>query len=175
MDGFIGEVKLFGGTYPPKNWMFCEGQSLPIVQFTPLYSLIGTQFGGDARTYFNLPDLRGRMALCTGQSTGTSYRHQGETGGYETAQLTQLSLPAHNHSVKCDVASPPPQLKNTPQDNLYGLKSSGTAYAPGTSATAQMKQDMVDNQGQSQAHENMPPWLCLHYIICVYGYYPIRP
>jgi microcystin-dependent protein len=175
MDGFIGEIKYFTGTYAPKGWMFCEGQTLQINQFTPLYSLIGTQFGGDGRTNFNLPDFRGRMTIGTGQSTGTSYRHQGETGGTETVQITQLSMPTHIHSVKCDVASPPPMQKNTPENNLPGLKSNGTAYAPGASATSQMNQNMVAAEGQSQAHENMPPWTCLHYIICVYGYYPIRP
>jgi len=175
MEGFIGEIKYFAGPYAPKNWVFCEGQQLPIIQYTPLYSIIGIQFGGDGKNYFNLPDLRGRMTLGAGQSQGTSYRHAGEKGGYESVQLTQLSLPNHTHTVKCDVSSPPPQQKNTPENNLYATKSSGTAYCTGTPGTSQMNQDMVSTEGQSQSHENMQPWLCLSYIICLYGYYPIRP
>jgi len=175
MDGFIGEIKYFAGTYAPMNWAFCEGQQLPIVQYTPLYSIIGTQFGGDSKTYFNLPDLRGRAALGTGQGANLTYRHQGETGGNETVQISQLSMPAHNHTAKCDVASPPMNLKNTPVNDLPGNKSSGTAYAPGTAQTSQMNQNMIASEGQTLGHENMPPWQCLHFIICLYGYYPIRP
>jgi len=175
MEGFIGEVKFFAGTYSPTGWYFCEGQQLPINQFAALYSIIEIQFGGDGKTYFNLPDLRGRISLCAGQGTGITYRHQGEKGGSEGVQLTQLSTPTHNHTVKSDIASPPPQLKNTPVNDLFGAKSNGTAYAPGTTQTAQMNQNMIASEGQSQAHENMPPWLCLHYIICANGYYPTRP
>ncbi len=176
MDGFIGEVKYFAGTYPPMNWAFCEGQQLPIVQYTPLYSLIGTIYGGDGKTYFNLPDFRGRMPLGVGQGSGTSYRHQGEIGGNESIKLTQLNTPAHNHNVNCDTSSPPPAYKNTPVNNFFASKSQGTNYAPGgTGATSLMNQNMVAPAGQDVAHENMPPWLCTHMIICLYGYYPIRP
>jgi microcystin-dependent protein len=174
MEGFIGEIKYFAGTYAPKSWMFCEGQQLPIAQFTPLYSIIGTQFGGDGKTYFNLPDLRGRMTLGTGQSTGTSYRHQGEKGGNEGVTLTQLTIPSHSHTMKCDTNTGGRSLKTTPQNNLFATKAS-PGYGTDTTGNPLMKNDMVNNEGPSQAHENMPPWSCLRYIICVYGYYPIRP
>jgi microcystin-dependent protein len=174
MDGFIAEVKYFAGTYAPSGWMFCEGQQLPINQYTPLYSLIGTQFGGDGKTYFNLPDLRGRMTLGAGQSSGTSYRHQGDTGGYETVQLTQLTIPTHNHTVNCDTASSGRSLKNTPLNNLFATKTAA-GYGADTTGSPLMKNDMVSTEGLSGVHENMQPWTCLRYIICVYGYYPIRP
>ncbi len=175
MDGFIGEVKYFAGIYPPMNWAFCEGQQLPIVQYTPLYSLIGTIYGGDGKNYFNLPDFRGRMPLGVGQSSGTSYRHQGETGGYETIKLTPINMPSHNHAVNCDTNPTPPIYKNTPVNNYYSKKSSGNNFAPATGATAMMNQSMLAPAGQDTPHENMPPWLCTHMIICLYGYYPIRP
>jgi microcystin-dependent protein len=175
MDGWIGEVKYFAGTYPPQNWAFCEGQRMPIQQYTALYSIIGCQFGGDGKTYFNLPDFRGRMCLGTGQSEGTSYRHQGEIGGYEKITLTSLSMAAHNHEVKCQPSTPLPQQKNTPENNLYSTRSVGTNFAPGTGTTTQMKQDMIDPVGQNAPHENMPPWLCLRIIICLNGLYPVRP
>jgi microcystin-dependent protein len=167
MDGFIGEVKYFAGTYAPMNWVFCEGQQLSIVQNQALYSIIGIQFGGDGKNYFNLPDFRGRMAICAGQGTGLTLRKAGDKGGSETIQLTQNSIPAHNHVVKCEPNPAPPQTKNTPIGNIYSTKSSGTAFAPG-SVQSQMSPSMATS-------ENMLPWLSVHYIICLYGYYPIRP
>jgi microcystin-dependent protein len=175
MDGFIGEVKYFTGNFAPMNWLFCEGQQLPIVQYTPLYSLIGTQFGGDGKNYFNLPDFRGRMALNAGSGTGLTPRTQGDKGGTETIQLSQSTMPIHNHEVKCEANPAPPQKKNTPVGNIYALNSGGTAYAPGTGINSQMTPSMLTPIGQAQAHENMMPWLSVNYIICIYGYYPIRP
>jgi microcystin-dependent protein len=172
MEGFIGEVKYFAGTYAPMNWVFCEGQQLPIVQYTPLYSLIGTQFGGDGKTYFNLPDFRGRMAICAGQGAGLTLRKAGEKGGNQQVQLVQQNLPVHNHTVKCDTTSGSRTLTATPQNNLYATNG---AFGTDETSAPLMKSDMLNTEGQSGAHENMLPWLCVHYIICLYGYYPIRP
>jgi len=174
MEGFIGEIKYFAGPYAPKNWAFCDGRQLPIVQYTPLYSIIGVQFGGDGKNYFNLPDLRGRITLGTGQSAGTSYRHQGETGGSEQVTLTQLSMPEHTHDVKCDITTGGRKLKITPQDNMCATAVT-SRYADGAHGTQLMKNDMVNTEGQNAPHENMPPWTCVNMIICLYGYYPIRP
>ena len=174
MEGYLGEVKYFAGNYLPDGWAFCEGQQLTIVEYTALFAVIGIQFGGDGRNYFNLPDFRGRTALGPGQSIGTSYRHQGEHGGNEAVALTQLSMPTHTHTAGCDTKSPPPKYKNTPKDNLFGIKNPGTMYASGESATAQMKKDTVTTVGQNAPHENMPPWLCMRMIICVNGIYPPR-
>ncbi len=174
MEGFIGEVKYFAGPYPPANWAFCDGQSLSITENPALYSIIGTQFGGDGRTTFNLPDLRGRIVLGTGQSSGTSYRHQGDKGGYEQVPLTQLTVPAHSHAVQCDTVSSARQLKNTPQNNLFATKTS-PGYGSDSTGNPTMKADMINDEGKLHSHENMPPWTCLHYIICLSGSYPIRP
>jgi microcystin-dependent protein len=174
MEGFIGEVKYFAGTYAPKNWAFCEGQQLPIVQYTPLYSLIGTTYGGDGKNYFNLPDFRGRMALGPGQSSGTSTRKPGELGGYQSIQLTTVEMPGHNHNVKCDMNTGGRTIQPTPINNLFGKTNLGKKYAAGTNNQL-MKDDMINTEGQSGAHENMSPWLCMPMIICLYGYYPIRP
>jgi microcystin-dependent protein len=172
MEGFIGEVKYFAGTYAPKNWMFCEGQQLNIAQYTPLYSLIGTQFGGDGKTYFNLPDFRGRMAVCAGQGTGLSLRKAGETGGDQQVQLVIQNLPMHNHNVKCDTTSGSRTLQGTPLNSLYATNG---AYGIDETNNPLMKNDMLSSEGYSGAHENMPPWLCVNYIICIYGYYPVQP
>lgn len=172
MDGFIGEVKYFAGTYAPSGWMFCQGQQLNIVQYTPLYSLIGTQFGGNGTTYFNLPDFRGRMAICAGQGTGLTLRKAGETGGAEQIQLLLLNLPLHDHTVKCDTTSNSRTLKGLPQNNLFATNGS---FGFDETNVPLMKSDMLNAEGYSGAHENMLPWLCVNYIICVTGYYPIRP
>jgi microcystin-dependent protein len=175
MEGFIGEIKYFGGEYAPKNWAFCEGQTILIQQNTALYSIIANQFGGDGKTNFKLPDLRGRMPICAGQGSNLTLRTQGDIGGVETVQLTTTSIPIHNHVVHCDVASPPASQKNTPLSNMPAIKSTGTAFAPGNATMSNMNTGMIDNTGQNLAHENMPPFLALRYIICMYGYYPIRP
>jgi microcystin-dependent protein len=172
MDGFIGEVKYFAGTYAPSGWLFCQGQQLPIVQYTPLYSLIGTQFGGNGTTNFNLPDFRGRMAICAGQGTNLTLHKAGETGGSQQIQLLMQNLPLHNHNVNCDTTSGSRALQATPLNNLFATNG---AYGTDETNVPLMKTDMLNNEGQSGAHENMLPWLCLNYIICVYGYYPIRP
>jgi microcystin-dependent protein len=157
--------------------MYCEGQILQIAQNQALYAIIGNQLGGDGRTTFMLPDLRGRMAVGSGSGTNPTLtgRTPGQSSGSENVQLTENTIPPHNHSVKCDVASPPPSQQNTPVGNLFAAKSSGTMYAPGTSQISQMNLSMVATEGQSQGHENMPPWLALRFIICVNGYFPIRP
>lgn len=175
MDGFIGEVKYFAGIYAPVNWMFCEGQQLRINQFTPLYSLIGDQFGGDGKNYFNLPDFRGRMALCAGQGTGLTLRKAGETEGHETIQLSTVNMPTHTHQVKSEDNPGRGQAVASPVGNIYSKISTGTVYTANSTNLASMKPDMLSPEGQTGAHENMLPWLSMHFIICVYGYYPIRP
>ena len=174
MDGYIGEIKMFAGTYAPENWVFCEGQLLSIQNYTSLYAIIGDQFGGDGRTTMGVPDLRGRVPIGVGTGTGLTTRYSGQKGGYERIQLATSQLPAHSHTVKCDTTSGPTQVSNTPQNNLPGNNPNGTSYGPTESASL-MKSDMINNAGEGQSHENMPPWQCLHYIMCVNGIWPPRP
>ncbi|OFX42034.1 MAG: hypothetical protein A2W95_14840 [Bacteroidetes bacterium GWA2_40_14] len=99
MDGFIGEIKCFGGNYAPLNWMFCWGQILPIQQYTPLFALIGNQFGGDGKVNFALPDLRGRIPITSGVIQGYTPKYQGQFGGYENVLLNISQIPPHNHNI----------------------------------------------------------------------------
>ena len=174
MDGYLCEIKMFAGMFAPVNWLFCWGQTLSISQYSSLYALLGTQFGGDGTTSFCLPDLRGRVPVGSGTGPNLTPRTPGQIGGAEIVTLLTGQMPAHSHTVKCDVASPPPQQANTPVNNLPSLTSSGTGYGPGNSGTANMKADMLSEAGSSQPHENMPPWGCLNYIICVEGLWPPR-
>jgi microcystin-dependent protein len=174
MDGYLGEIKMFAGTFAPMSWLFCWGQPLPIAQYSSLYSIIGIQFGGDGINNFNLPDLRGRVPIGAGTGTGLTPRNPADKGGLETVALTIGNLPLHNHAVKCDVASPPTSQTSTPVNNYPASTSAGTGYAPGTGTTAQMNTNMTVGTGGNQSHENMPPFGCLNYIICVEGIWPPR-
>ncbi len=175
MDGYVGEIKMFGGTFAPMYWEFCWGQPLQISQYTALFSIIGTQYGGDGITTFCLPDLRGRVPLGAGTGPNLTPRTPGQMAGAENVTLITTQLPGHAHTVKCDVASPPPQQVNTPVNNLPSTTSSGTGYAPGTGTTTSMKADMLTPAGGGQPHDNMPPWGCLNYIICTEGMFPPHP
>jgi microcystin-dependent protein len=95
MDGYIGEMKMFAGTFAPMDWEFCWGQQLSISQYNSLFAIIGTQFGGDGITYFNLPDLRGRTPIGSGTGPGLTPRNPAEKGGVETVTLTTANMPAH--------------------------------------------------------------------------------
>ncbi len=99
-DGFLGEVRMFAGNYPPRNWAFCDGQLLSIAYNQNLYSIIGTNYGGDGRTSFALPDLRGRAPISAGTGTGLSSYNIGQIGGAETVTLSENQLPQHTHSAE---------------------------------------------------------------------------
>jgi microcystin-dependent protein len=108
-DPFIGEIVMFGGNFAPRGWAFCEGQLLPISQYSALFSLLGTNFGGDGRTTFGLPDLRGRSPVHFGQGNGLSNVRIGQEGGSEFRTLSVAELPSHSHIVPVDPPPAPPQ------------------------------------------------------------------
>jgi microcystin-dependent protein len=170
MDGYIGEMKMFVGTFAPMYWEFCCGQQLSITQYNSLYAIIGTQFGGDGINYFNLPDMRGRTPIGAGSgASGITPRTQGQKGGSETVTLLPDQLPVHSHTVNCNTSSTP---VNTPVNNVPALTSAGTGYASGTTGSGTMNAGMVASAGGSQPHDNMSPWGCINYIICTQGIWP---
>lgn len=173
MNGYLGEVKFFAGTYPPKDWAFCDGQMLAIQSYPALYSVMGNQYGGDGVNNFALPDLRGRANVGSGQGTGLTYRYPGSLGGFETVQITEYSMPAHSHSVKCDVTTPADNADTTPAANLFAKKTS-KGYGSDETGNPTMNDDMVVTQGGSYPHLNMPPYSVLNHIICIQGIYPPR-
>jgi len=99
MDPFIGEIRMFTGTFAPQDWLYCWGQTLPITQYQALYAVIGNQFGGDGRTNFLLPDLRGRIPVCAGAGTNLTPRNQGDKGGSEKVALDATQTPTHIHPI----------------------------------------------------------------------------
>ena len=172
-DPFIGEIRIFAGNFAPRGWAFCEGQLLPIAQNTALFSLVGTMYGGDGRTTFGLPDLKGRFALNSGNGPGLTPRSQGSRGGAETHTLNGPELPSHAHSVNltaCDEAG----TSASPAGNMLAVSESGFAGFDNGSTDVAMAEDAVRITASGTAHENMPPYLGVNYIIALVGIFPSR-
>jgi microcystin-dependent protein len=159
---YVGEIRMFAGNFAPAGWMFCEGQLLPISENETLFQLIGTTYGGDGQSTFALPDLRGRLPLHQGNGFILA-----ETGGAETITLTVSQIPAHSHSFQ---ASNTGGQSSNPQNNLPA-KPVGSIYAsPG--ANTPMATQAVLATGGSQPHENFQPYLCIDFIISLFGIFP---
>ena len=170
-DPFIGEIRMFAGTFAPRYWAFCDGQILPIPGNEALYSLIGTTYGGDGRTSFALPDLRGRVPLHAGRGPGLTQRYPGQWGGQERVTLSQTQIPAHTHQARASSDAPD---TNSPEGAIPAEKVRTNLYSSGV-ADVNMGTTSIASTGGSQAHENMQPFLSINYIICLSGLYPPRP
>jgi microcystin-dependent protein len=174
MDEFLGIIKLFAGDFAPQGWMLCDGRTLPISHNEALFSVIGNRYGGDGRTNFALPDLRSRLPIGSGQGFGLSPRNLGAAGGVENVTLSTNEIPQHNHTLNGINGSGDSQfikdnyLTNSAANNFYGVKSA-------TEKTIPLNAASIGFAGGGQAHNNMPPFLSLNFIICVSGLYPQRP
>ena len=169
-DGFIGEIRLFAGNFAPQGWALCEGQLLAISQHTALFSILGTAYGGDGKSSFALPDLRGRVPLHPGQGAGLTARQLAEKGGAEAVTLTSAQMPSHTHAV---AASSGTGTSASPASNVWAASSKQDQQYAGTANTT-MQQGALASAGGGQAHNNMPPYLGLNYIICLIGTFPTR-
>jgi microcystin-dependent protein len=165
-DVFLGEIRMFGGDFPPDGFFLCNGQLLSINQYTALYSLIGTTYGGDGTNTFMLPDLRGRVPI---HMDGTFTL--GLAGGAETVVLLPNNLPAHSHSV----AASDTGGSDTPKGNAWGATTSANIYAAADNFPIQMSTLGISTEGKSKPHENMSPYLCVSFIIAWSGIFPSRP
>jgi len=168
-DPFIGEIIIFGGSFNPRGWAFCNGQLLDIATNSALFAILGTTYGGDGRTTFALPDLRGRLPMHPGTGPGLTPRSLGQRGGTETVTLTASQIPAHNHPVSCNNAT---AGEDDPQ-GLYLGAGGGDIYAT-TSNNVQMNAGMIGSNSGGQAHSNVQPFLCLSFIIALVGIFPSR-
>ncbi|BDS12551.1 phage tail protein [Aureispira anguillae] len=172
MDPFIGEIIMFAGNFAPRGWAFCDGQLLPINQNSALFSILGTIYGGDGRTTFALPDLRGRVAMHPGTGAGLTPRDLGERGGTEDVVLMTSQIPAHSHNI---VAVGLEGNSNAPNDHfLANTGAFDSEYSNSTSGHVYMNSGMVQNTGGTQPHTNMQPFTCINYIIALQGTYPSR-
>jgi microcystin-dependent protein len=160
---YVGEIRMFGGNFAPAGWMFCEGQLLPISENQTLFNLIGTTYGGDGQSTFALPDLRGRVPLHFGNGFILA-----ETGGVETVTLTVNQIPAHSHPLLCDNAT---GNDPNPQNNLLSESSAITMYQSGAPTIA-LAPTSIGPVGGSQPHNNFQPYLCVDFIISLFGIFP---
>ena len=165
-DPYLGEIKLVPYGFEPKGWALCDGRELPINQNQALFALLGTNFGGDGRTTFGLPDLRGRVPVGSGQAaSGTTYA-VGDTGGQESLKLTVGQLPAHAHAVR---ASSSAATTKKPEN---AWPATGGAYAAASNTT--MAATMVGRTGSGKPLDNRQPYLGLTYVIALQGIFPSR-
>lgn len=172
-EPFLAEVRIVGFNFAPRGWAFCDGQILPINQNQSMYSLLGTTYGGDGRTSFALPDLRGRTPIHVGSSNGQSHR-QGQKSGEETHTLSAAEMPQHSHPGQ---ASADLGTSASPQNNLWAQVTNtvGFLYAdPGQSAPTNALNSPVLNVGGGQAHNNMQPYIAVNFCIALQGLFPSR-
>jgi microcystin-dependent protein len=168
---YIGEIRIFSGTFAPVDWALCNGQLLAISQYDALYSLIGTTYGGDGQNTFGLPDLQGRVPVHQGQGAGLSNYVIGQKAGVETVTLTSAQLAMHSHAAMGSSASS--NLQSNPAGNTWAVNTD-QSFGPGTSANATMNLASIGNSGNSQPHDNMDPYLAITFIIALQGVYPTQ-
>lgn len=202
MEPFMGMIAMFGFSFQPKGWMLCAGQQLPVSQYAALFSLLSTNFGGDGRTTFNLPDLRGRAAIGQGNGPGLTSRLIGQMSGAEVNYLDTLQLPAHSHPASATSVSTSTSTStstmyaegvSSDQQNPRGnmLASGQSIYAAEnaqnnramssqavttdtTTATTTNTTVQIGQTGGNQPVNNMPPFLVVNYSIAIEGLYPSR-
>ncbi|WP_407571655.1 phage tail protein [Deinococcus altitudinis] len=172
-EPFVGEIRVFGFNFAPQGWAQCNGQLLSIAQNTALFSLLGTNYGGDGRVTFGLPNLQGAAALHVGSGAGPglSQYFLGQTGGSQTVTLLQNEMPAHTHALG---AVTDPAESGSPAGNVLARSVGGPVYASGP-ANAQLAAGAVSPQGGNQPHNNLPPYLVANFCIALQGVYPQRP
>lgn len=180
MDPFVGEIRAVGFNFAPRGWALCQGQLLNISQNAALFSLLGTYYGGDGRSTFGLPDLRGRLIVQPGQGAGLSAYQLGQLSGTESETLLATQLPAHTHQASGLTVSASSATTNevsNPAGNVPASSNAVQRYS--TSPDVQMATGSVTGTatpvGDGGAHPNLLPYLALNYVIALTGIFPQRP
>jgi microcystin-dependent protein len=168
MDPFIGQILLVPYNFAPRGWALCNGQLLPIAQYTALFSLLGTTYGGNGQTTFALPDLRGRVPVGSGQGPGLQNYDLGAIAGTETVTLLQSQMPAHTHVVQASIGN-----SSASPENAFPGSDTQTSIYDGAASTT-MNPAVIGPAGGSQPHGNLQPYQVLNYIIALEGIFPSR-
>jgi microcystin-dependent protein len=162
---YVGEIRMFAGNFAPAGWMFCEGQLLPISEYETLFNLIGTTYGGDGQSTFALPDLRGRIPIHFGDGFTLA-----ETGGVETVTLTVSQIPAHSHPF---LGTSNTAASTSPTSNLGAVNNVFGVFPYGSDAPRiNLSPSAIGSVGGSQPHNNFQPYLCVDFIISLFGIFP---
>jgi microcystin-dependent protein len=173
-DQFVGEIRMVGFNFAPLGWALCNGQLLTLSQNTALFSLLGTTYGGDGRSTFALPNFQGRAAMSFGNGNGLSPRVLGQTSGETAVTLNSNQVPAHTHAVNCI----PTAGSQNSVSNAVWASGAGERSAPklftNTSAPLSMSPSAVQNTGGGHAHNNLPPYLSVLFVIALQGIFPPR-
>lgn len=164
MPPLVGEIKMFAGNFAPAGWMFCEGQLLPISEYETLFNLIGTTYGGDGQETFALPDLRGRVPIHQGSNNILA-----QPGGTEEVTLTVNQIPYHSHALLA--VSSPASSKN-PLNGILASSANSLLYRAGANTPVAMNSASRSIAGGSQPHSNFQPYLCVNFIISLFGIFP---
>ena len=166
---YVGEIRMFAGNFAPAGWMFCQGQLLPISENETLFQLIGTTYGGDGQSTFALPDLRGRVPIHNGQGPGLSSYQLGESGGVEQVTLTVQQIPVHAHQLVGSLDIP----SQSNAGNAVTGQAAAKIYRVG-SPSISLDPSAIAGTGGSQPHENFQPYLCVDFIISLFGIFPTQ-
>jgi microcystin-dependent protein len=169
-EPFFGEIRMFAGNFAPSGWSLCDGQLLSISQNDALFSLLGTIYGGDGETTFGLPDLRGRIPIHAGSGPGLSPRQLGAKSGAENVTITTNQLPSHTHTVK---GTNDASNSTEPAGRVPASSTSIDLYV-NTAPTVDFNASAVPGVGGNQSHNNLMPYLCINFIIALFGIYPSR-
>jgi microcystin-dependent protein len=174
-DPFVGEIRMFGGNFAPHGWALCTGQLMSIAQNTALFSLLGTNFGGDGKSTFGLPNLQGVVPLNQGQGPGLTDRVMGEPGGSAAVTLITTEIPSHVHAYSAENAN---AAVTTPSNNMVAVNRNLTAFTDAGASgfrTGPMGDQGIGPAGGSQPHNNLQPYLAVSFIIALVGVFPTRP
>jgi microcystin-dependent protein len=167
---YVGEIRMFAGNFAPAGWAFCDGTPLPISENDTLFTLIGTTYGGDGQSTFNLPNLQSRVPIHRGNGPDGITYQLAEAAGTESVTLTTQQIPVHNHALLVSTDS---ATELSPDGSLPGNSISVDLYLQGA-AESPLSPTAVTPVGGSQPHENCQPFLCINYIISLFGIFPTQ-
>ncbi|WP_420004418.1 phage tail protein [Arenibacterium sp. LLYu02] len=169
-EPFVGEIRMFAGNFAPRGWAFCDGQLLAVAQNDALFSLFGTTYGGDGRTTFGLPDMRGRIPIHAGSGPGLSTHRLGAKSGGEQETLTVNQMPSHSHDLMADTN---PATEVGPVGHVLA-QGQGVNFYREDDQSQSLSGAMISATGGSRPHSNLMPTLCVNFIVALFGIYPSR-
>lgn len=165
-EPYIGEIRMVGFNFAPQGWAFCDGSLLSIADYSTLFTLIGTTYGGDGQNTFALPNLKGCVPVHQGSAAGVAYT-MGQYMGAEQVTLAAAQMPAHNHLVPCSASG----NTNNPANGYFGGDATAKLYAS-ADGSAQLNNGFLSTTGGNQPHSNMMPYLVINFVIALFGVYP---